>query len=94
MPAPAVYVLAILGTVGAVMAFKEFVYGPTWLWTFWPYNKNGSFWILVWGRRGSKTRKLKENEEKFYSDFYQRNLIVTGTREVLHSYKMVQEKQK
>ncbi|CAA7259418.1 unnamed protein product [Cyclocybe aegerita] len=28
MPAPAVYVLAILGTVGAVFAFKEFVYEP------------------------------------------------------------------
>ncbi|KAF8178039.1 hypothetical protein BJ912DRAFT_671819 [Pholiota molesta] len=28
MPAPAVYVLAIVGTVGAVLAFKEFVYEP------------------------------------------------------------------
>ncbi|KAJ3506031.1 hypothetical protein NLJ89_g7100 [Agrocybe chaxingu] len=28
MPAPAVYVLAVLGTVGAVIAFKEFVYDP------------------------------------------------------------------
>ncbi|KAH9482160.1 hypothetical protein JR316_0004255 [Psilocybe cubensis] len=28
MPAPVVYVLAIVGTVGAVLAFKEFVYEP------------------------------------------------------------------
>ncbi|KAF8967494.1 hypothetical protein BDZ97DRAFT_1755920 [Flammula alnicola] len=28
MPAPAIYVLAIVGTVGAVIAFKEFVYEP------------------------------------------------------------------
>ncbi|KAF4619764.1 hypothetical protein D9613_004738 [Agrocybe pediades] len=28
MPAPAVYVLAILGTVGAALVFKEFVYEP------------------------------------------------------------------
>ncbi|KAF8887239.1 hypothetical protein CPB84DRAFT_1523375 [Gymnopilus junonius] len=28
MPAPAVYVLAVVGTVSAVLAFKEFVYEP------------------------------------------------------------------
>ncbi|PPQ92763.1 hypothetical protein CVT25_003872 [Psilocybe cyanescens] len=28
MPAPAVYIIAIVGTVGAVLAFKEFVYEP------------------------------------------------------------------
>ncbi|KDR84433.1 hypothetical protein GALMADRAFT_20835, partial [Galerina marginata CBS 339.88] len=28
MPAPAVYIIAVVGTVGAVLAFKEFVYEP------------------------------------------------------------------